>query len=590
MAFQSGTEGARRLVVMPFQALAVDYDGTVAAHDRLSDAMAAVLERTRRAGIRLILVTGRTFFELTRVCARLDLFDAVVAENGAVLHYPIDDAICDEGPPPPPRLIAELDRRSVPFQTGRVIIGTGRSFESEVRAAMTQTGVKLQLVRNRAALMLLPAGVTKGSGVQHALRRLGLSFHDVLAIGDAENDVDLFAACGYSACPGSAVAEVAAVADWVFPGDDGVAVMQAIDGAILGGALPSPRSARERVELGWARASSERVTIPARGVNLLVHGDSLSGKSWLAGGLIERLVDRGYATCVIDPEGDYQGLANTAGLTWCEVTDARGWEVALDALAHDCAASVVADLSAAAHHRKFELIRLGLQAIARARRRHGRPHWVVLDEAHYWLHEQGVADEATGLADKGFCLVTYKASWLRDTILDAIDVFVFSRTTAPTECVVLDGLLRRRLGSDPGLLGALADLVPPEFLLVPMTAGADAVTFVAPPRTTRHVRHLGKYADQPTLPEHAFVFCHADGQPMGSVDTLQSFVARLRDIDEDVLAHHTARDDFSRWIADVFGDRRLAGRVRKIERRWQADHRLPVRSALISLLGDIAAP
>ena len=575
---------------MLFQALALDYDGTIAAHDRLSDGVAAALERARRSGLKLILVTGRTFFELTRVCARLDLFDAVVAENGAVLHYPGDDAICDEGPPPPPRLITELDRRAIPFQAGRVIVGSGRSFEAEVRAAMTSAGVHLQLVTNRAALMLLPAGVSKGSGVRHAMQRLGLSFHDVLAIGDAENDFDLFVACGYAACPDNAVAELAAVADWVFPGDNGASITRALDASILSGRLPPARTARERLELGWARATGERITIPARGVNMLVHGDSLSGKSWFAGGLIERLVGHAYAACVIDPEGDYQGLADLSGVTWCEVEDPRGWDVALEALANDPAATVVVDLSATSHDRKLELIRHGLRMIARARRRHGRPHWVILDEAHYWLHEQGVADAATAFADKGFCLVTYKASWLRQTILDEVDVFVFGRTRAAAELAALAGLLQRRgTGDTAGMLRTLAELSAPEFLLVPTAAAADAISLVAPPRTTRHVRHLGKYADQPVPPENAFLFCGADGRAMRTADTLQTFVAGLREVDASVLVHHARRNDFSRWIADVFGERRLAGRVRKLEQRWQADHAVPLRPALVGLLGDLAA-
>jgi hydroxymethylpyrimidine pyrophosphatase-like HAD family hydrolase len=575
---------------MLFQALALDYDGTIAAHDRLSDGVAAALERARRSGLKLILVTGRTFFELTRVCARLDLFDAVVAENGAVLHYPGDDAICDEGPPPPPRLITELDRRAIPFQAGRVIVGSGRSFEAEVRAAMTSAGVHLQLVTNRAALMLLPAGVSKGSGVRHAMQRLGLSFHDVLAIGDAENDFDLFVACGYAACPDNAVAELAAVADWVFPGDNGASITRALDASILSGQLPPARTARERLELGWARATGERITIPARGVNMLVHGDSLSGKSWFAGGLIERLVSHGYAACVIDPEGDYQGLADLSGVTWCEVEDPRGWDVALEVLANDPAATVVVDLSAASHDRKLELIRHGLRMIARARRRHGRPHWVILDEAHYWLHEQGVADAAAAFGDKGFCLVTYKASWLRQTILDDVDVFVFGRTRAAAELAVLAGLLQRRgTGDTAGMLRTLAELSAPEFLLVPTAAAADAISLVAPPRTTRHVRHLGKYADQPVPPENAFLFCGADGRAVRTADTLQTFVAGLREVDASVLVHHARRNDFSRWIADVFGERRLAGRVRKLEQRWQADHAVPLRPALVGLLGDLAA-
>jgi hydroxymethylpyrimidine pyrophosphatase-like HAD family hydrolase len=105
-----GADGAHQVDVataggaasVRFRALAVDYDGTLVSQDRLADATVAPLERARRSGLRLILVTGRTFFELARVCGRLDLFDLVVAENGAVLHDPAEDAICNEAPAPRP--------------------------------------------------------------------------------------------------------------------------------------------------------------------------------------------------------------------------------------------------------------------------------------------------------------------------------------------------------------------------------------------------------------------------------------------------------------------------------------------------------
>jgi hypothetical protein len=434
--------------------------------------------------------------------------------------------------------------------------------------------------------MLLPAGVSKGSGVRHAMRRLNLSFHDVLAVGDAENDIDLFVACGYAACPGDAVAELAAVADWIFPGGDGAAVSRAIEQSILPDRLPPPRSGRERLELGWARATGERVTIPGRGVNVLVHGDSLSGKSWLAGGLAEQLAAREYATCVIDPEGDHLGLADTAGVTWAEVAEDRDWNAALETLARDPAASVVVDLSAVAPERKLGLVGRGLEAIGQARARHGRPHWVVLDEAHYWLHEQGVSDEVAGLDAKGFCLVTYKASWLRQTVLDTVDDVILGRTTEAGERARLAALLEDRAGDAPALLAGLAELAPPQFVLVPGQGGP--ITFVAPPRRTRHIRHLGKYVDRPVAPHAAFFFRHADGRPAGTAETLRGFVSHLAEVDADALAFHAGRGDFSRWISDVFADQRLAARLRKVERRWRSDHRIALRAALAGVLADVA--
>ena len=51
---------------MIFRALACDYDGTLASQDRISPEVRVALERAREAGLRLVLVTGRTFFYLTR--------------------------------------------------------------------------------------------------------------------------------------------------------------------------------------------------------------------------------------------------------------------------------------------------------------------------------------------------------------------------------------------------------------------------------------------------------------------------------------------------------------------------------------------
>ena len=290
---------------MRFTALACDYDGTLATHDRIAAPTVDALERARAGGLRLLLVTGRTFFELTRVCDRLDLFDAVVAENGGVLYFPAEGRISEMAVEPPPRLLAELDRRGVPYQAGRVVIGTTRDYEADVRAAMAAAGVTLTLVANRGSLMLLPQGVNKGTSVRHVIRMLGLSARDVLAIGDAENDADLFEACGFSGCPGDAMEELKGRADWVFAGRNGAAIAAALAG-IVGGGLILPGGPRHRVRLGWAVPTAEPVVIPGRDANILVEGDAHSGKSWLTGALVERLASERYATCVIDPEGDYR--------------------------------------------------------------------------------------------------------------------------------------------------------------------------------------------------------------------------------------------------------------------------------------------
>ncbi len=108
-------------------------------------------------------------------------------------------------------------------------------------------------------------------------------------------------------------------ADWVFPGDNGDAVAAAISGRIIHGELSGRRSARHRVALGWVVETSEPVTIPARDINVLIQGDPLSGKSWLAGALIEQLSAARYGVFVIDPEGDYRVLSHLPGVTAVEI-------------------------------------------------------------------------------------------------------------------------------------------------------------------------------------------------------------------------------------------------------------------------------
>jgi hypothetical protein len=445
---------------MLFRALACDFDGTLASEDRIGAEARAALGQARTAGLRLILVTGRTFFELTRVCDCLDLFEAVVAENGGVLYYPAESMIRDQGPPPPGRLLAELDRRGVYYQAGRVIVGTARSDEEAVREALAATDVTREIVYNRGALMLLPTGMSKGTGIQQAARLLGLSTTMSWLSAMRRTIFPSSTACGWSGCPASGASEVRSRADWIFPGENGQSIAAAIAGPILEGRLPPARAPRHHVALGWVATTSEPATIPVRGANILIHGDSLSGKSWLAGSLMERLIVARHAVCILDVEGDYGVLARLPGVTSVGIDAPRDVERALGLLERDPAASLVLDFSSLTHAKKLEAVEEGLRLVRALRQRVGRPHWVLLDEAQYTLHRSGVSRDLGIAEDRGFCLVTYRPSWLRDDIMAAVDIFVLARTTAAAEIEALASVLgappgdRRPLSDAPGSAAA----------------------------------------------------------------------------------------------------------------------------------------
>jgi hydroxymethylpyrimidine pyrophosphatase-like HAD family hydrolase len=215
---------------MRFLALATDYDGTIADDGVVDKPTLAALERLRRAARRLILVTGRDVTDLQQVMPRLDLFDLVVAENGALLYDPASHEKKTLGDAPPPAFIQHLRELGVePLWLGQVIVGTLQPNADLVASAIGDLGLDLQITFNKGTVMVLPAGVNKASGLQGALAQLGLSPLDCVGIGDAENDLAFLDLCGLPVAVANAVTAVKERAAFVTTGTRGAGVTELID-------------------------------------------------------------------------------------------------------------------------------------------------------------------------------------------------------------------------------------------------------------------------------------------------------------------------------------------------------------------------
>jgi hydroxymethylpyrimidine pyrophosphatase-like HAD family hydrolase len=214
---------------MRYLALACDYDGTLAYRGRVDEATVAALRRLLASGRALVLVTGRELPELQECFPHLDLFAWVVAENGALLYNPATREGRTLVDPPPPRFVETLTRRGVaPLSVGKVIVATWHPHENVVLETIRDLGLELQVIFNKDAVMVLAAGVNKASGLGAALKEMGLSPHNVVAVGDAENDHAFLGLCEVGVAVDNALPALKEVADIVTKGDHGAGVQELI--------------------------------------------------------------------------------------------------------------------------------------------------------------------------------------------------------------------------------------------------------------------------------------------------------------------------------------------------------------------------
>jgi hydroxymethylpyrimidine pyrophosphatase-like HAD family hydrolase len=524
-----------------FRAVALDLDGTLTENDRLAGtAMDAV--RAGRADLKMILVTGRIFDELNAAYPGLwPEFDAVVAENGAVLHTQSDMRLLAS--PVDPAVQPALASRGIAARAGRVLLALAGDDAAAAIEVVAELGLDHQVVHNRGAAMIVPAGVTKGTGLLAALDELGLSPHNTIAAGDAENDLALLHAAEVGAAVANAVPSLAAQADLRLESRDGAGVAELLAGPLLTGVQRlCPR--RRWLQIG-AYDDGGPVLVPGSQGSVLITGDTGRGKSYLAGLLAERWIDAGYAVLVIDPEGDHVGLAQRPGVHLVDAAAHLPGPTDLLAIARPGRASLVLDLSGLPGEVKTRYLRRLPAAVAAERAEHGVPHWVITDEAHLAVPD-GQVPSGPGLAEPGTCVVTWRADMLPSTFRVTVDL-TLETTTTPS--------------ADASALASRATI---------SVGGQQPRPFTIAPRISPHVRHQHKYMTAPLPLERRFYF-HTLGEA-GIAATLDEFSRHLRHCDPAILAYHVSRGDFSRWVTGTLADHTLGRQVAAIERDLSQHH------------------
>ncbi|WP_165219668.1 HAD-IIB family hydrolase [Aquisphaera insulae] len=564
---------------MRYLALATDYDGTLAHDGRVDEPTLKALRRLKESGRKLILVTGRDLDELIDVFPELEVFDRVVAENGALLYSPNDRSEKILAEPPPAEFLARLKTKGVgPIAVGRVIVATWVPHQGAVLEAVREMGLELQVIFNKGAVMILPSGVNKATGLDVALRELLLSPHNVVGIGDAENDHAFLGSSECAVAVSNALETLKERADWTTTGDHGKGVVELIEALEANDLLElEPRLTRHHILLGTDDDGDE-VKVAPYGRRVMVAGTSGGGKSTLTTGLLERLAEAQYQFVIIDPEGDYTEFEHTVAIG--DPKNAPSADAVVDLLDKPEAQNASVNLLGIplADRPAFSdgLIPRLQELLART----GRPHWIVVDEAHHlmpraWTLAPSVLPQPLGSS----LFITVHPDSVSPAVLESIDLLL-------------------AVGKDPDqtirkFCSASGRPLPAGLEPTVLERGETLAWFVHEARSPFRVktvagkselrRHSRKYAEGNLGPERSFYFRGPDAALNLRAQNLYLFLQLADGVDDATWLYHFQQGDYARWFRDQVKSDELAEEAERIAAEpglSAAESRARIRAAI----------
>ncbi len=545
---------------MRYHVLACDYDGTIAHHGKVNKPTLAALKKLKDTGRRLMLVTGRELDELADHFPELEVFDQVVAENGALLYTPSTHTEKPLAEPPPAAFVQALKERNVtPLSVGRVIVATWTPQDKVVFDVIREFGLELQVIFNKGAVMVLPPGVNKASGLAAALAEMKLSPHNCVGVGDAENDHAFLALCECSVAVANALPALRERADFVTREDHGRGVVELIERLVENDLADlEPRLARHDVLLG-ADANGRELRLRPHLESVMVAGTSGGGKSTLTTGLLERFIENGYQVCIVDPEGDYEHFEQSVTLGTSDNPPAVAEALAV---LKDPRESVTLNLLAIGVAERPAYVGELFPQLLRLRSAMGRPHWLVIDEAHHvfpadWSPSRDLVPEEL----HGLVLITVHPDRVAVPVLKTIDTLI-AIGSDPDDTLAS---FSERIGRPPPARTD-ATLEAGDGLLWRAAADSEPAWFRSVPPQHQLRRHLRKYAEGKLGEDRSFYFRGADERLNLRAANLASFIEIGGGLDDQTWLHHLKNGDYSRWLATAIKDEELAAEVADIER------------------------
>jgi len=545
---------------MHYFALACDFDQTLADMGVVAKSTLGALERLLASGRKLLLVTGRQLDDLLRIFPQISMFDRVVAENGAVLFRPATGETKLLAEAPPQAFIDALHRRGVtPFSRGLVVVDSREPEDTKILAVIRDLGLELQVIYNKGAVMVLPSGVNKGTGLLAALSEIGLSHHNTVTMGDAENDHALLNAGECGIAVSNAIETLRQRADFTCRSPDGKGVEEIIDRLLLDDLRGvQNRLMRQPILLGTAADGTE-VSIDSFDSSFVIAGPSSSGKSTVMIGLLERLTQSDFQVCLIDPEGDYSHLENIVTLGSSErppnITE-------IFQILNNPKSSLIVNLLGLPLADRPLFFASLFPKLLELRAKTGRPHWIILDEAHHLLpRERGQAIAVIPQELSGFILITVHVESVLEAALKSMTGII--AVGASPEETIRD--FSSAVGVPPPVYSPLPNRPGDVFVWLLGGSHGPLAVRVQPPKSDIR-RHRRKYAEGKLGADRSFFFRGPSGKLNLRAHNLNMFIQIAEGLDDETWLYHLRKGDYSQWLREAIKDEALASEVREIEK------------------------
>jgi len=276
----------------PIKLIAVDLDGTLLnSQHQLTERTEKALKAAIEKGVEVVLATGKTHASAREIIQKLDLKSlgiylqglAIYGGDGTIRHQQTLDLSLarqvitfaeDRGFPvaaycgdrilvrrivklvdelvkyqePMPEAVGPLQNILDAMPINKLIaIGEPHRIKSLRWQLSMQLNGSVRLMQTHLIEMLeiLPPGASKGTALKVVLKDLGVGAHEVLAIGDAENDVEMIQLAGIGVAVGNGDAKIKEAADYEVASNDEDGVAEAVERFVLGIDKPQAEASTE---------------------------------------------------------------------------------------------------------------------------------------------------------------------------------------------------------------------------------------------------------------------------------------------------------------------------------------------------------